>query len=91
VNVMRQRRSKPPMQRVAEVLAVEVVSPRDLASILRVSSSYVRKCINAGTLKTLRIGDTHRITQGEALAFLRSLGVPIPDRVPDTSRTTHTT
>ncbi len=69
--------ARPPLRFAVQVLEHECVRPADLARILDVSVSYVYKCIDAGTLQTLRVGAEHRIRQAEAVRYLESVGMRI--------------
>jgi excisionase family DNA binding protein len=67
---------------VASAVPYDLLTPREVAEVMRVSTMTVYRLIKSGELPAIRVGKHLRIRGNDVVAFLDARQVPLPvDRV----------
>ena len=65
---------------MASAVPYDLLTPREVAEVMRVSTMTVYRLIKSGELPAIRVGKHLRIRGNDVVAFLDARQVPVPDR-----------
>lgn len=64
---------------MASAVPYDLLTPREVAEVMRVSTMTVYRLIKSGDLPAIRVGKHLRIRGNDVVAFLDARRVPAPD------------